>query len=100
MSDEVKKISDLPSTSNVKTTDLLVVAIANNSNAAVFETRKATVGTLFANVTSNSITVTKTTIPSNNNSLAAPVGQFWFANGYMYVVSANNRVQRVQLSDY
>lgn len=100
MANEAKRISQFPTATSVKTTDLVVIGVANNSNAAVYETRKATTATLFANVASNNLVVTKSDLPANNNANNLTVGQFWFANGHMYVVVANNKIQRAALSDY
>lgn len=99
MSNEAKKISELPLAVSVKSTDLVVVAVANTSNSSLYETRRMPHNTLFSNV--ESVIVNKSTTPANSTPTLLTNKQFWFDDDYLYVVVANNTIiKRVALTTF
>lgn len=99
MSDNAKRLSELPLATSVKSNDLVVIAVANTSNSQVFETRRMTTNTFFSNV--NSVIINKSTTPANSTPTSLANKQFWFDDNYLYVVVANNTViKRVALTSF
>lgn len=90
MADNSKKVSELPTASNVASTDRVLVLRDPSSNASV---RTVTLSTLSANIiVSNSVPAT-----SSSNGLA---GTIRYDSSYVYICTANNTWKRASLSTW
>lgn len=90
MADNSKKISELPTASNVASTDRVLVLRSPASSPSV---RTVAFSTLSANlVVSNSVPVT-----ASSNGLAGTVA---YDSGFFYVCIANNTWKRATLNSW
>ena len=90
MTDNSKKVSQLPTASNVASTDRILVLRDPSGNASV---RTVNFSTLSANIVlSNSVPAT-----ASSNGIA---GTIRFDSGYIYVCVANNTWKRATLSTW
>jgi len=90
MADNSKKVSELPTASNVASTDRVLILRSPDSNASV---RTVTMANFSANITiSNSVPA--------NSSANGIAGNIRFDTSYVYVCVANNTWKRATLSTW
>lgn len=103
MTDRAKKVSELNAHTNAQAGDLLMV-VSQPGQVGV-ETKKITLGNLFANVSSNAVfTGSKFVIPSTTPPVSASstgtTGEIRFDSDYLYVCVSNNTWVRSNLSTW
>lgn len=90
MADNSKKVSQLPTASNVASTDRILVLRDPSGNASV---RTVTFSTVSANI------VISNSVPANS-SANGNAGTIRFDSSYIYVCVANNTWKRATLSTW
>lgn len=90
MADNAKKVSELPTASNVASTDRVLVLRNPAGSASV---RTVNFSTLSANI------LISNSVPANSTSDGIP-GTIRFDSGYIYVCTANNTWKRATLTPY
>jgi hypothetical protein len=90
MAGESKKVSELPTASNVASTDRVLVLRDPSGNASV---RTVTMSTLSANI------IVSNSAPANSTANGF-AGQISFDSSYVYVCVANNTWKRADLTSW
>ena len=80
----------------------MIVVSANvvNSTYTTFQTKRAQIGQVFANVetqTVNNFIMSKSVTPSSNNVENYPINLFFHDSNFLYLVTANNVIKRAAL---
>jgi hypothetical protein len=90
MADNSKKVSELPTASNVASTDRVLVLRSPSSNASV---RTVTFSDLSANI------IVSNSAPANSTSNGI-AGTIRYDSSYIYICTANNVWKRAALTAY
>ena len=90
MADNSKKVSELPTASNVAISDRVLVLRSPASNASV---RTVTVADFSAGITISN------TVPANSTSNGV-VGTIRYSNEYVYICTSNNTWKRSALTSW
>jgi len=90
MADNSKKVSELPTASNVASTDRVLVLRSPASNASV---RTVPFSDLSANI------IISNSVPANSSSNGT-AGTIRYDSSYVYICTANNTWKRASLSTW
>lgn len=90
MADNSKKISEVPTASNVAITDRVLVLRSPSSNASV---RTVEIADFSANI------VISNTVPANSSSNGV-AGTIRFDSSYLYICTSNNTWKRASLTTW
>jgi hypothetical protein len=105
MTDKSSTIQQLPVLTQGANNDLFIIEDLNAPSGNANSTTKAiSVSNLFGNsqvnVIAGSLATNHKATPANSIALTLNAGEFFYDNGFIYVVTASNHIKRVALSDF